>query len=393
MSNSSSATLVCAVLALLLGVGCSRSPASERKDAAQPRSPIRVTVVTPERRTVSRNLSLTATVEPYEQAALYTKVSGYIKSLSADISDRVTKGQVLATLEVPEVQQQYVQASAMLGERRAQLRKAEAAAGLAETIFVRSKALRAKDAITQQEMEEASAQYETAKAGVEVARSQEQSAEARLSELRDLIAYAQITAPFDGIVTRRFVDRGALMQAATSNNNITPVVTVARIDLVRVFVDVPEPSAPYVHRGAPATLEVAALPGQSFKGSVTRYADALDPATRTMRTEVDLANTDAALRPGMYGNLAIALQDRADALSLPRAVVHHDDRGAFIYTLQDGKAVERRVRLGLESDQRVAIVDGVNDGVHVISATHELQDGTPVMIAAHGDRREFAGDR
>jgi RND family efflux transporter MFP subunit len=242
-------------------------------------------------------------------------------------------------------------------------------------------------------MDEASAQYETTNAGVAVARSEEQSAEARLSELRDLVAYAQITAPFDGIVTRRFVDRGALMQAATSNNNITPVVTVARIDLVRVSVDVPEPSAPYVHRGAPATLEVAALPGQSFKGSVTRYADALDPATRTMRTEVDLPNADAALRPGMYGNLAIALQDRADALSLPRSVVHHDDRGAFIYTLQDGKAVERRVRLGLEADRRVAIVDGVNDGVHVISATQELQDGAPVMIAAHGDRREFAGDR
>jgi RND family efflux transporter MFP subunit len=393
MSNWSSATLVCAALALLLAVGCSRPPASKQKDAAQPGSPIRVTVVTPERRAVSRNLSLTATVEPYEQAALYAKVSGYVKSLWADIGDHVSKGQVLATLEVPEVQQQYVQASGTLGERRAQLRKAEAAAGLAETIFVRSKALRAKDAITQQEMEEASAQYETAKAGVEVARSEEQSAEARLSELRDLVAYAQITAPFDGIVTRRFVDRGALMQAATSNNNITPVVTVARIDLVRVFVDVPEPSAPYVHRGAPATLEVAALPGQSFKGSVTRYADALDPATRTMRTEVDLANADAALRPGMYGNLAIALQDRADALSLPRAIVHHDDRGAFVYTLQDGKAVERRVRLGLESDQRVAIVDGVNDGVHVISATQELQDGTPVMIVTYGDRREFAGDR
>jgi RND family efflux transporter MFP subunit len=393
MSNSSSATLVCAVLALLLGVGCSRPPASEREDAAQPRSPIRVTVVTPERRTVSRNLSLTATVEPYEQAALYAKVSGYIKSLSADIGDRVTKGQVLATLEVPEVQQQYVQASATLGERRAQLRKAEAEAKLAETISVRSKALRAKDAITQQEMEEASAQYETAEAGVEVARSEEQSAEARLSELRDLVAYAQITAPFDGIVTRRFVDRGALMQAATSNNNITPVITVARIDLVRVFVDVPEPSAPYVHRGVPATLEVGALPGQSFKGSVTRYADALDPATRTMRTEVDLANADAALRPGMYGNLAIALQDRADALSLPRSVVHRDDLGAFIYVLRDGRAVERRVGLGLESDQRVEIVDGVTDGIRVISATQELQHGTPVMVAAHGDRRELAGHR
>jgi len=183
------------------------------------------------------------------------------------------------------------------------------------------------------------------------------------------------------------------MQAAISNNNITPVVTVARIDLVRVFVDVPEPSAPYVQRGAPATLEVAANPSQKFKGSVTRYADALDPATRTMRTEVDLPNTDAALRPGQYGNLVITLEDRADALSLPHSVVHRDDRGSLIYVLQDGKAVERRVQLGLASDQRVEIVQGLTDGVQVISAAQELQDGTPVMVPGHGDRHEFAGDR
>ncbi len=391
MSKSNHEALVCSALALLLVAGCSRSPAPEQKDAAQPRSPTRVTVVTPERGPVSRDLSLTATVEAYEQAPLYAKVSGYVKSLAADIGDHVSKGQVLATLEVPEVQQQYAQASGTLAERQAQLRRAEAEAGLAETILVRGKALRAKDAITQQEMDEASARSETAKAEVEVARSAERSAEARLAELKALLAYAQIAAPFDGIVTRRFVDRGALTQAATSNNNITPLVTVARIDLVRVFVDVPEPSAPYVNRGAPATLEAAAIPGHKFKGSVTRFAGVLDPATRTMRTEVDLPNADAALRPGMYGNLTIALETRPDALTLPPAVVHQGDRGAFIYLLRDGKAVECRVRLGLESDQRTEIVDGVNDRVHVISTAQELKDGTPVIVASHGGRNPLAG--
>lgn len=383
------AALAWATLSLFLG--CSRPRAVGQKDAYQPKSPTRVTVVTPERGALSRDLSLIATVEAYEQVPLYAKVSGYVKSLGVDLGDHVTRGQVVATLEVPEVQQQYLQASGTLAERRAQLLQAEAEAKLAETIFVRSKGLRAKDAITQQEMDEASAQYETAKAGVEVARSQERSAEARLAELRALLGYAQIIAPFDGIVTRRFVDPGALMQAATSSNNITPVVTVARIDLVRVFIDVPEPSAPYVHRGAPATLEVAAIQGRKFKGSVTRYADALDSATRTMRTEVDLPNADASLRPGMYGNLAIALENRADTLSLPHSVVHRDDRGAFIYVLQNGKAVERRVQLGLESDQRVEIADGVSDRVHVISSTQDLQDGTPVIVAGNGDRNQLAG--
>jgi membrane fusion protein (multidrug efflux system) len=112
-----------------------------------------------------------------------------------------------------------------------------------------------------------------------------------------------------------------------------------------------------------------------------------------MRTEVDLPNTDAALRPGQYGNLVITLEDRADALSLPHSVVHRDDRGSLIYVLQDGKAVERRVQLGLASDQRVEIVQGLTDGVQVISAAQELQDGTPVMVPGHGDRHDFAGDR
>jgi RND family efflux transporter MFP subunit len=378
-------TLRSATLVLLLGGGCSHPPAAEQPGATQPKLPIHVTVVAPQRAVVSRDLSLTATVEAYAQVPLYAKVSGYVRSLAVDIGDQVAAGQVLATLEVPEIQQQYIQANGTVAERRAQLRKAEAEAGLASTIFVRSKGLRAKDAITQQEMEDASAQHEAAKAGVEVARSQERSAEARLAELKTLIAYARIMAPFEGIVTRRFVDPGALMQAATSNNNITPVLTVARIDLVRVFVDVPEPSAPYVRRGAPATLEVAAIPNHQFKGSITRYAGALDPATRTMRTEVDLANADAQLRAGMYGNLSIALETRADALTLPPAAVHQDDRGAFAYVFQDGRAVQRRLQLGLASDQRVEIAGGMTEGVQVISTSDELKDGMPVIVGAGAD--------
>lgn len=393
MNAPGRAALRSAALLLLLGGGCSHPPAAEQPAATQPKPSIRVTVVAPTRAVVSRDLSLTATVEAYEQVPLYAKVSGYVRSLPVDIGDHVAKGQMLATLELPEIQQQYVQADGTLAESRAQLRKAEAEAGLAQTIFVRSKGLRAKDAITQQEMDEASAQYETAKAGVEVARSQKRSAEARLAELKTLLAYAQIIAPFDGIVTRRFVDPGALMQAATSNNNITPVVTVARIDLVRVFIDVPEPSAPYLHRGEPAMLEVGAIPGRKFDSRITRYADALDPATRTMRTEVDLPNADGSLRPGMYGNLTVTLENRADALSLPSSAVHQDDRGTFVYVLRDGKAVERRVHLGLESDQRVEIMDGLSDGVHVITATPGLKDGTPVMVVADGDPRQLAGDR
>lgn len=372
-----------AALMLVLGA-CSHPPGAAPPTPGQTQAPIRVTVVAPERGAISRDLSLTATVEAYEQVPLYAKVSGYVRSLAVDIGDRVSAGQLLATLDMPEVKSQYAQVSAALGERRAKMREAQAEAALAQTIFVRGKGLRAKGAITQQEMDEIAAKYQVAKARVEVARSAELSAGAHLAELQALMGYARITAPFDAVVTRRFVDPGALMQAATSNNDVTPLLTVARIDIVRVFVDVPEPSVPYVWCGQPATLEVGATGGR-FHGSITRYAGALDPATRTMRTEVDLQNTDRSLRPGMYGKLTMTLRTGAGALGLARSAVHQDDRGAFVFVLQGRRAVERRLRLGLASDQRVEIVAGLDGGERVIGSSADLKDGTAVSVVARAD--------
>ncbi|MGH7781573.1 MAG: efflux RND transporter periplasmic adaptor subunit [Candidatus Binataceae bacterium] len=384
---------IAAVLALVVFSGCSPPAPAGVAQAKSAPAPVEVTIVKPTRHAVTRTITLTANVEAYEQVPLFAKVAGYVTTINVDIGDSVRKGELIATLEVPEIEQQSRMVLSEVAERQADLNKARADAELAMVIFARSKGLRAKDAITQQDMDEARAHRATANAGVEVADSRLRAAQAHLAEVRALLAYARITAPFDGIVTRRFVDPGALIQAATAGNNVTPVVTVARIDIMRVFVDVPEPNAPFISQGETAELRVEALPRHAFKGSVTRYAGALDPATRTMRTEVDLPNPDTTLRPGMYGNLVIVLKDRADALSLPRSVVHPDDRGAFIYVLRNGKAVERRVQLGLESNQRVEIVDGVSDGIPVISAPQELDDGTSVRIVAHGDGRELAGDK
>jgi RND family efflux transporter MFP subunit len=378
----------CAALAISLAGGCSPSRRSDEKGGDKP-APPSVSLVAPERRRIARDIALTATVEAYEQVPLYAKVAGYLKTIHVDIGDQVKQGELLATLEVPEIDQRYRAAQSDVAERRADLDKARADAELAGVIFVRSQGLRAKEAITQQDMDEARAQHSTANAQVEVAESRLRAAQARLAEAGALLSYSRITSPFDGIVTRRFVDPGALMQAATTNNNVTPVVTVARIDTVRVFVDVPEPDAPMITTGKPAALRVAALPMRSFNGSVTRYAGALDPATRTMHTEVDLSNPNGALRPGMFGDLTIRAVDHPDALTLPSGAIHHDDRGAFVYVLDSGRAVRRPVETGLATAGAVQILKGISDHTQVIGeSSTELISGARVRLATASHRSD-----
>ncbi len=350
-------------VALLAGAACSHP--MEGTKAPEPPA-VEVAATRPERQAIARAISLSAGVEAFEQAPLYARVAGYVESVAVDLGDRVTEGQILATLEVPELTEQSAQAEQ-------QLARAQAEATLQRSILTRSEGLRAKDAITDQDLDEARAR--AAKAGAEL-----RLAAARVSELQTLGEYASVRAPFAGIVTRRFVDRGALVQASTSSNS--PLVTVARIETVRVFADVPEPEVSFVGREDRAVLEVAALPGQRFTGHVTRFAVALDPASRTMRTEVDFANPDGALRPGMYGTLTIALETHPDALTVPEAAVRREKTRALVYVIDGDHAVERAVKAGFAADGRVEIVDGLADGETVIaSGLASVADGVRVRVA------------
>jgi RND family efflux transporter MFP subunit len=393
MNRLTRAVLGCAAITILLAAACSRPRSADQKTRGQPVKPATVTVVAPERRPVSREVVLTATVEAYEQVPLYAKVAGYLKTINVDIGDRVKQGELLAILEAPEVDQRYRAAQSDTAEGQADLDKARADAELAGVIFVRSKDLRAKEAITQEDMDEARARHAAADAQVEVAASRLRAAQARMAEASALLSYLRITSPFDGIVTRRFVDPGALLQAATGNNTVSAIVTIARMDIVRVFVDVPEPDAPLITIGEPAALRVGALPQHAFKGSVTRYAGALDPATRTMRTEVDLVNYDGMLRPGTYGDLTIHAVDRRDALTVPGGAIHHDDQGAFVYVLDSGRALRRTVETGVTSGDFVEITRGIDDHTRVIGeSSAELSSGALLRLSTAARENRQEGD-
>ncbi len=366
------------VVALLIAAGCSGST-DARKEPTAPAA--EVAVVRPVRRPLARTITRAAGLEPYEQAPLYAKVGGYVASIAVDIGDRVNEGQVLAVLEIPEMAQQYAQAENQLAERQAEVVKAEAEAVLRRIMLDRSRGLRAKDAVTEQDLDQARAESAKANAELQLARARASSAEARLAELRTLMEYARLRAPFAGIVTQRFVDRGALVQAATSSNGVSPVVVVARLDTLRAFVDVPEPEVPFVDRGDRAVLEVASVPGRGFAGKLTRFAGALDPGSRTMRAEVDFPNADGTLLPGMYGTMTIALETHPHALTLPEAAVRRGKARAIVYLLDGDHAVERAVTTGFAADERVEILDGLADGEPVIaSGGADLSDGTPVKM-------------
>jgi RND family efflux transporter MFP subunit len=373
-------------LALLATLGLTAcGPTSDAAPPSHTPAPVSVQVTRVARGDMIRSISLSASVEAFETARLYAKVAGYLGKIMVDIGDRVTKGQVLAILDIPEMAMEYTQAEAEQAEAKAQLVKARTDYTLQKVVLERSKTLRAREAITPQQLDEATAKCEVAAAEVTLARSRIDNVQARLGKLKTLMEYTKITAPFDGIVAERFVDPGALIQAATTASvNVSPVVTVQRVDMVRVFVNVPETEVPAVDRGDPATLVLSALPEKKFAGTVTRFASALDPSTRTMKVEIDFPNPDGLLHPGMYGNLTLNLETHAEALTLPAPALVTEKGKTFVYVVEDGKARRVEVTTGIDDGIRVEITKGLqgNEAVIVGGASTVTDGGAVRAITA-----------
>jgi RND family efflux transporter MFP subunit len=361
-----------AILALLAG----NTAAEEPSDTA-------VEVVRPEYVTLHRRRTLPASLEPFEAVRLYAKVTGYLADLRVDIGDRVRKDDTLAVIEVPELAAKRPVEQAQLAEAEAQLAKAQAEDELRRTIYTRSRALRERGSITQQELDQARAQHAVAAADARLAVARVASARARLARLDALLAYATIAAPFDGVVTERFLHPGALVQAGA--NAGVPIVTVERADPVRAVVTVPEADVPFVDRGDSAILTVRAFPDRPVPSSVTRLADALDPATRTMRVEVDVPNPDATLRPGMYGELQLDLDERPGVVTVPAAAVMTDKEQRVVYVVAGRTARKVTVVTGAADGGRMEIRSGL-DGTEqvVVRGGATLTDGAPVRVAEPG---------
>ncbi len=351
--------------ALLLITSCARDTPDTRTpfDAT-----ISVTVVKPERRTLTRSLRVPANIEAMEKATLYAKAAGYLAGIRVDRGDRVRRGQVLAEISVPETEEAHQAAAA-------HLHQAEADRDLQRVTVERLEAVRQvePDAVTQQLIDEARGKLQVAEATIGRLRAES-------AQIETMLSYATIRAPFDGVITDRFVDAGAMIQVAT-NSPQARIVTLMNMDTVRVFVDVSEPDVRFVTRRTPVRLAVGALPGRDFEATVTRFGTALDPDTRTMKTEIDFRNPDHSLMPGMYGVATLILERRDNALTLPATALLVEKDRPYVFTVSGGAARRNPVTTGLNDGIVVEILEGLKDDESVVVGGKGIvTDGMPVRV-------------
>jgi RND family efflux transporter MFP subunit len=350
--------------------------------AEQPRA---AAVVAVTRGNLASSLSVAGQFQPYQLVDLHAKVSGYIRWIKVDIGDRVRQGEVLATLEVPELQNQVEGAQAEVRHSQSDITRAQSEVVSAESTYsaVHAEYTRLEEAskerpglIAEQELDDARAKDQQAAAQVGVAKASLDAMQQQLgvsrathSRFETMSRYEQIVAPFTGVVTKRYADTGTLIQAGQDNNtNTLPVVQVAESDLLRLRMPVPESDVPNIEVGGEVEVKVNAT-GRTFTGKIIRFSRALDTNTRTMLTEVDVPNRDLSLSPGMYAETTIQLQQKNDALTLPaQAVVQSGDQSYVLVVDATNHVEKRNVTLGIQTSNRVEITSGLQAGDNVIAA-------------------------
>jgi RND family efflux transporter MFP subunit len=367
--------LACCVV---LAVGCHDSDV-QRDQASARVAPVAVV----ERGQLANKLQVAGEFLPYQEVELHAKVAGYIKRINVDIGDHVKTGQVLATLDIPELQAQVQGATAGVRQTREQITRAKSEVQQAQANYdaLHSESQRLQQAakaqpglIAQQELDDvmakdqaAAAQVDAAKSGLSATEQQlgvSQADQLRYSSLAD---YSRITAPFNGVVTWRYADTGALIQAGTSNSGSMPVVKLAEIDLLRLRLPVPESLAPFVHVGDTAQIDVQALK-RTFAGKVTRDTEALDPSTRTMQVEIDVPNPKGQLEPGMYAQVTLDIQRAGDALIVPIQAVDVSGGQPAVMLVDSSNHVQRRaVQVGISTANSMEILSGLQAGDKIIA--------------------------
>ena len=361
-----------------------------------------VAVAKASRTDLSQTLTLAAEFRPFQEIDVHAKVAGYLKVIYVDVGDRVKAGQLLAVLEIPELRDEVAQDEATVRRSREEINRAKADLERAESAHEIAHLASARLAgvlksrpnlVAQQDLDDAAgrdrmaeAQVATAKAGLAAAEEQLAVATAAASKTKTLFEYARITAPFAGVVTHRYADTGAMIQAGTSSQTqAMPVVRLSQDDRLRLTIAVPESAVARVRVGEPVEVRVEAV-GRTFPGTVARSAARVNPETRTMDTEVDVPNRDLTLVPGMYAYASLALERANGVVAVPIQALDRGEDKTTVLTVRDGTVERREVKLGLESADRVEIVAGLEpDALVVVGNRNQLRPGarvTPKLEAA-----------
>ena len=400
---------------------------------------VTVEVVKPQLHGIDRVCLQPGTVDPYQWADLYAKVSGFLAEQSVDIGDHVKEGQLLARIALPESEKEVLRdkaevehAEAKVKQMEAKIAAAEADARAAKAMIAfaeaqsksktsyrtfrgkqldRMKELALKDAIDPRLRDESEDQYEAAfsaeiasRESVNSSKQQAEAAESKVGQARADLAeakagvrvaeatlgkaqvlfdYTRIVSPYDGVITKRNYLVGAYIRAADQGGNL-PLLSVERTDKMRVVIQVPDRDVAFVTVGDPAQVAIDALGGRTFEGQVSRYADAEDPNTRLMRTEVDILNPDGALRRGMYGQTTLILEKGSPkAFTVPTAALEGraGDGHAAVRVVRDGRIQVIPVRTGTDNGIEAEVLDGIlpTDQI-VVRSNGAVEDGTPVTV-------------
>jgi RND family efflux transporter MFP subunit len=375
------AMLISALLVTGILGGCGQVRKPDGEDPAH--API-APVVKVARRNLSNTLEIASEFQPLQEIEVYAKVSGYIKKLYVDWGTHVRQGQVLAELEIPELQQQLQQDEAGvrrseqdLARSREELNRAESAYTVAHLTYARLAEVQKSrpELMAQEEIDAAQGKNLEASAGVSSAKAQVSAAEqgllatkAALGKDQAMFGYARITAPFDGVITQIYAYTGALLPAGTSSNKgDLALCRLSQNNNLRLVIPLPERAVAEVHVGDTVDIEVSQAKN-SFSGKIVRFSDQIDTQTRTMHTEVQVPNPKYLLVPGMYASVKIPLRSAANALSVPVQAVNSVGKGADTVLLvnSENRIEKREVKLGIQTATEAEVLSGLNENDAVV---------------------------
>jgi len=379
----SAGILVVVVIALVW-----RGTVGHAKPGNLPEEALAVAVARVTRQDLARELTCEAELRPYQEIDLHAKVAGYLQKITVDIGDRVEAGQLLAVIEVPELGDDIQRANASLKRCQEEVARAQAAHDEAHLVYTRLTAIdKARpNLIAQQELDTAVEKDRATGSSLAAASAEVEVAKADINKLQTMLKYSRITAPFPGVITKRYADPGALIQAGTSSSTQTlPLVRLSQNDRLRLDIPVSVSYVSRVELGDPVQIQVASL-DRAFSGKIARSTRKIETATRTMEVEVDVPNTDLKLIPGMYASVILRLDHRDQALAVPVEAVSRKKTCTVFVVGNDQRMEERVVRLGLETPQQVEVTSGVkeNELVMIGSRTqvHPGQRVEPKLIEA-----------
>ncbi len=371
---------VLVVLAACL-CACSRTEPVHATDGTDRSiSTVGVTPVT--RKPMMRELTVSSELVPYQETDVWAKESGYVTDLRVDYGSRVKKGDLMAVLEIPELEAQLKQDQAAIQNATDAVTRSQRATEQVEAqrVPIHQNADRLESVgksnpglVAQQEIDNArgqdlalASQVEASKAGTQAAKSSLDEANAHLERDKALFAYARITAPFSGVVTQRYANQGALMQAGTSSPSAMPLVKLSQDDIFRLVIPVPESYVKYIKLGDPVKVHVTSL-DKDFTGTVKRFSADVSADTRTMHTEVELLNPSHVLLPGLYAEATLMLDRKNDALVLPVQAVTQSNGQAKVFVVNgDNNLEEKTIEIGLQTANDIEVLSGLHEGDRVV---------------------------